>query len=206
VRGRVAAVLGALALCGCGARAVDLPDLSAVTAPTVAPRPVDVAASAQLGAIQLRDTGGLPPAEPSAAGGLVAPAFDALRAQVPAARDFERISVYDDSVYFTFADPAGPGRSVSATYSASDGLRVFDPQPSTDDTYPLDGVDAAVPGRLVAGIERRFPTLHATDLDLRRSLSYGFGLVWYVRVQDARGQLATVFADLDGTVVAVDTV
>jgi hypothetical protein len=204
VRGRIAAVLGVLALCGCGARAVGLSDLTAVTAPTLAPRSVDVAASAQLGAIQLRDTGGLLPTEPSADGGLLPPAVDGLRAQIPAARDFERISVYDDSVYLTFADPAGPGRSISATYSATDGLRVFDPQPSTDDTYPLDGVDVAVPARLVAGIEHRFPTLHVTDLDLRRSLSYGFGLVWYVNVQDARGRLATVFADLDGTVVAVD--
>jgi hypothetical protein len=200
----MALVLGVLALCGCSARAVGLPDLSTVTAPTVTPRPVDIATSLQLGALQLRDTGRLPASEPSAAGDLLPPAMDALRAQLPAAKDFERISVYDDSVYFTVADPTGPGRSISATYSASDGLRVFDPQPATDEPYQLNGFDAGVPARLVAGIEHRFPTLHVTDFDLRRSLSYDLGLVWNVDVQDARGRLATVFADLDGTIVAVD--
>jgi hypothetical protein len=196
--------MGALALTGCGARAVSLPDLASVTAPTLAPRPADPGDSPQLAALVARDTTGLPPNEPSAAGALLPAALDALRAEVPAANEFERISIYDDQVYFTFADPTVAGRAVSATYSSGDGLRVFTPQLSTDDTYTLDGVEPAVPARLVAGIERRFPTVHVTDLDLRRSLSYGFGLVWYVRVQDARGELATVFADLDGTVVAVD--
>jgi hypothetical protein len=197
-------VLGVLALSGCGARAVSLPDLATVTAPTIAPRPTDPGDSPQLAALTARDTTGLPPSQPSAAGALLPPALDALRAQVPAAHDFERISIYDDLVYFTYADPTVSGRAVSATYSSDDGLRVFEPQLSTDETYTLDGVDPAVPARLVAGIERRFPTAHVTDVDLRRGLSYDFGLVWRLQVQDARGDLAVVFADLDGTVVAVD--
>jgi hypothetical protein len=34
--------------------------------------------------------------------------------------------------------------------------------------------------------------------------SYELGLCWNLNVVDARGSLATVFADLDGTVIAVD--
>jgi hypothetical protein len=79
-----------------------------------------------------------------------------------------------------------------------------DTQPSSDGAYRLDGVDVAAPGRLVAGIEGRFPSRAVTSIDLRVGLSYGFGLVWYVEVDDARGQLAIVFADPDGTIVAVD--
>jgi hypothetical protein len=197
-------VLGISALSGCGARAVNLPDLARVTPPVLASRPADPGDSPQLAALTVRDTTGLPPSQPSADGALLPPGLAALRAEVPAAHEFERISIYDDSVYFTYADPSVPGRAVSATYSTDDGLRVFEPQLSSDDTYPLDGVDPDVPARLVAGIERRFPTAHVTDVDLRRSLSYDFGLVWRLQVQDARGDLAVVFADLDGTVVAVD--
>jgi hypothetical protein len=193
-----------LAVTGCGARAVNLPDLAGVTAPTAAARAADPGDSPQLAALAARDTAGLPPREPSASAALLVPALKALRAEVPAAHDFERISVTDDSVYFTFADPRATGRSISATYSLDGVLFVFQPQVSTDDRYSIDAIDPTVPARLVAGIERRFPTVHVTDIELRRSLSYEFGLVWNVQVQDARGDLATVFADPDGTVVAVD--
>ena len=43
-----------------------------------------------------------------------------------------------------------------------------------------------------------------TNLDFEPPLSYGFGLGWNVEVEDARGSLATVFADPDGSIVAVD--
>src|SRR5262245_31087497 len=107
-------VIAAAVVSGCGARAVSLPNPANVTAPTLAPRPADPGDSPQLGALQLRDTAGLPPGEPSAAGDLLPLAMAALRAQLPAVRDFERISVYDDNVYFTVADSAVPGRSISA--------------------------------------------------------------------------------------------
>jgi hypothetical protein len=87
----VAVVLGVLALSGCGARAVNLPDLATVTAPVIAPRPADPGDSPQLAALTARDTTGLPPSQPSADGALLPPGLAALRAEVPAFKDLERI-------------------------------------------------------------------------------------------------------------------
>ena len=113
--------------------------------------------------------------------------------------------MYGDSLFVGFAVPDQPGRSASASYFPDGRLNVSDPSPSREETYTLDGVDVSAPGRLVRGIEARFPGVHVTSVDLRVGLSSpNFGLEWYLDLADARGDLATVFADPDGTVVAVD--
>lgn len=197
--------VGAAALAACGgSRTVALPDVAAVTAPTVSPRPSDLADAAQLAALVPRDVAGLPPSSASADAALLPAAMAALRAQVPEAHDLERLSIYDSGVFFTYADPTTPGRATSAVFDPDLGLRVFEPQLRSDDTFAMDAVDPNVPGALVAGIERRYPTVHVTSVDLRRGLSFGFDLAWFLGLEDAAGRLANVFADLDGTVIAVD--
>jgi hypothetical protein len=198
-------VVSAAALAtGCSARTVELPAATAATAPTAAPRPAAPGDSPQLAALVPRDVAGLPPQSASAQAGLLPAAVAALQAQVPGAQQMERISVYERFVFFTFVDESVAGRAVTAIYDAEAGLRLADPDLSSEKSYPLAAVDPNVPAALVAGIEGRFPSVHVTSVDLRRSLSYGFGLAWYLTLEDAAGGLATVFADLGGTVIAVD--
>ena len=193
----------ALALAGCG-QGASLPDPGAYPAPVPPSTRDDPATSPQLDALTVRDTAGLEATEPSANTSLLGAGLAALRAEVPDVRDFDRISIYEDLVVLGFRPPGGAGRSVSANLSSDGRLHVGDPSPSDEPTFTLDGVDLDAPGRLVRGIEARFPGARVTSVDLRVGLSYDFGLVWYLQLTDARGDLATVFADPDGTVVAVD--
>jgi hypothetical protein len=202
-RGIVAPALAVAALAGCG-RGVSLPDADAYPAPVPAATREDPADSLQLEAVPVRDTAGLPSSEASADTALLAAGLAALQAAVPGVRDFDRISIYHDSLFLGFAVPDQPGRGASASYFPDGRLHVSDPSPAQEETFTLDGVDVTAPERLVRAIEARFPGVHVTDVDLRVGLSYDFGLVWYLDLADARGDLATVFADPDGTVVAVD--
>jgi hypothetical protein len=203
-RGWVA--LGALALVtvSCGGREVTFPDLAVVEAPPFVERPVDPRESAQLDALPVRDTAGLVPDSASASAALLAPALARAAELDPAPTRFNRISIYDGDVFLTWADPAAANRSVSASYDADGGWYVSEPRFDDEATFTLERVDVGVPARLVAAIEERHPHVRVTSIDLRVGLSYGFGLAWYVEVTDARGTLATVFADLDGTILAVD--
>ena len=207
VWGRGATVVALLAsLVACGGREVTLPPLDSVPPPPFATMPDDLADSPQLEAVPLRDTAGLLPDDVSAATELLAPALDRVAREAPTATTFNRISIYDDDVFVTWLDPANPSRSISASYYGSDdSFYVSEPRFDDQPGFTIDGLDPEVPTRLRVAIESRFPQLLVTSVDLRVGTSYGFGLVWDLELTDARGTLASVFADLDGEIVAVDT-
>lgn len=111
------------------------------------------------------------------------------------------------SAYFvniTYEQNGVAGRAVTASYRPDADLYVGEPSFSEDPTFDLGTIDPAVPAALIAAIQVSMPNGRVTRLDLEGGLSYGFGLVWHLDVEDARGSLANVFADLDGAIVAVD--
>lgn len=206
------AVAVAVAGTACGGREVDLPKSDDVAAPTFATVPADLTDSPQLAALPLRDTAGLPPDLPSAMASALPAAVAAVMRVEPRPERFTRVSVYDTNVFLSWVDPTTPNRSYTAVYypgseeQAEDELYVSGPDFDEEESYALDGVDLTIPDRLVAAIEARFDDeVVVTDVDLRVGLSYGFGLVWNLGVDDARGHLATVYADLDGAIVGVDS-
>jgi hypothetical protein len=199
----VVAVVLACTLGACGEEA-SLPDPAAYPAPEPPATRGDVADALQLEALPIRDTAGLAATEPSADTGLLTAGLAALAAAVPGVTDYDRISVYDEVLIVGFQAPGEEGRSISAGYFPDGRLNLSEPTPSSEPTFTLAGVDLDAPARLVRGIEARVPGVRVTSVDLRVGLSYDFGLVWYLDLADARGSLATVFADPDGTIVAVD--
>jgi hypothetical protein len=199
-----ASALLALVVPGCAdSTTVTVPKSGTITPPTFAAIPEDLADSAQLDAIERRDTAGLAPTAASADAALLAEALDALVAQKNPA-ELSRVSIYADSVYFTFADEGVRNRKVSFIYDDPDNI--YESEPGFDDTetYPIGAVDPVAVVRLFTAIESRFPDMRVTAMDLDVSGSYGFGLAWNIDVSDARGQLATVYADVDGAIVGVD--
>ena len=211
VRGRVAwragVVVALLApLAACGGREVTLPALESVPPPPFATMPEDLADSPQLDAVPLRDTAGLLPDDVSAATELLAPALARAAQEEPTPTTFNRISIYDDDVFLTWLDPANPSRSISASYYGDDdSFYVSEPRFDDQPAFTIDGLDTDVPTQLREAIEQRFPQLVVTSVDLRIGTSYGFGLVWALELTDARGTLASIYADLAGAIVAVDT-
>src|SRR5215213_5542254 len=105
----------ALVLAGCG-RSVSLPDADAFPAPVPPATRDDPATTPQLEAVPERDTAGLAASEPSADTDLLAPGLEALRGTVAGAREFDRISIYDDVLILGFRRPGEVGRSASAGY------------------------------------------------------------------------------------------
>ncbi len=57
---------------------------------------------------------------------------------------------------------------------------------------------------LIDGLIERYPTLQIDTPRFDIGLSYGLGLAWRIELNDARGRLATVWAEPDGRVVAVE--
>ena len=212
VRGRAVRRVGAATvvllapLASCGGREVGLPAVESVPPPPFATTPADLAESPQLAAVPLRDTAGLLPDEPPASTEYLAAALARAAQEVPTPTTFNRISIYDDDVFLTWLDPSTPGRSISASYyGAEAGWYVSEPRFDEEPGYSVDGLDATVPTRLRDAIQQRYPQLVVTSVDLRVGTSYGFGLVWDVELTDARGTLASVYAELDGTIIAVDS-
>lgn len=68
-------------------------------------------------------------------------------------------------------------------------------------TFPLDGVDLAVPVRLAEGIARRLPGARLGTVRLSREPD-DWGTVWRIEVSRG-GESATVVADPEGAVLAV---
>ena len=197
--------LGVSLLPACsGDRQVSVPTAGDIAQPTFRSQPEDLADSPQLEALIERDTAGLDATSESARGDLLPEALAALQALDDAPKVVSRLSIYNDSVYFTFLDGGRTGRSVTAVYRSPDDFYISDPSYDDSPTFPIGLVQPEVAQRLIDAIEQRFPQARVTSLDLEPPLSYDFGLVWYVDVEDARGSLATVFADLDGSIVAVD--
>jgi hypothetical protein len=197
-------VIVALVVGGCGGREVGIPAAEVVLAPSFATLPDDLAASSQLDAIPERNTAGLVPDVERAAVALLPDALAWAAALEPPPREFVRISVYDRNVLLEWRDPTTAGRQISAGYDADGSVYVSEPRFGEDEPFSVADLDVTVPARVAEAIERRVPAARVTSVDLRVALSYGFGLVWYVQLTDARGTLATVFADLDGAIVAVD--
>ncbi len=192
-----------LAACG-GGRDVALPRADQLAAPTFATLPADLSQSPQLVALVGRDTAGLPPTEASADGSLLTGALAALAALPNHPTRLSRLTIYSDQVYFTFEVNGIVGRQASYVYRPGETPRVSDSSFDDNATYPVSVIQPTVPAALIAAVEKAVPNAHVTTLDLEPGLSYGFGLTWYLRVEDARGTLANVFADTDGAIVAVD--
>ena len=194
-----------VALAGCGeARTVTVPDAAEVVRPAFQALPDDLAASRQLEALTPRETAGLVPDDASAAGGLLPAALAALGALDPKPSALSRLSIYQDSVYFSYLDRGITGRTITAVYRSAEDFSISEPRFDDSATYPIAAIVADVPQRLIEGIEQRFPQTKVTGLDLDAGSSYDFGLVWNIDVEDARGRLGTVYADPNGAIVAVD--
>jgi hypothetical protein len=191
-------------LTACSATVVHVPAPGAVPIPTLQTLPTDLSRSPQLAALVPRDTAGLQLDRPSAAGGLLAAALVALEALPDSPTKLSRLTIYADSINFTYEQNGINGRSVSAVYFGPDDLSVSEPTYDDSATYPVVEVDPTVPVALISAIEQQVPNGKATSVDLNVSLSYGYGLVWRIDVEDARGSLGTVYADLDGAIVGVD--
>ena len=73
-----------------------------------------------------------------------------------------------------------------------------------DTTFPITAVHIEAITALVDGLTDRYPTLLVDMPRLSTELSYDLGLSWRMDLVDARGDLAIIFADLDGTVTVVD--
>jgi len=188
----------------CSDTPVHVPAAGAFPIPTFQTVPADLSRSPQLQALQPRDTAGIEFAGDGAAVDLLPAAIAALAASDDSPQQVSRIAIYADSVDFTYEQNGINGRSVSAIYRPGDEMYFSDPRFDDSATFAIDAIDAGVPAKVVAAIEQRVQNGKVTRVDLNVSSSYGFGLVWNIEVTDARGTLATVFADLDGAIVAVE--
>lgn len=194
------------ALSGCGARTASLADTSTIPAPDFVEAPPAPADSPQLDAVVLRDTSGLEATDPDADARLIGRALDAMRAEYPSTTYVADVYVSADSAYLTIPDPDVRSRTISLHYRGVDGtLRSGEPRFNEGTAfYPISSVHPAAIEALVDGLIARYPTLQVDLPRLDVALSSDLGLSWRVSLNDARGSLATVWADLDGQVIAVD--
>ena len=198
-------VFGISGGCSADSPEVVLPPAGELNEPTFRSVPDDLAESFQLGAIVERNTAGLLPTSPSANGAQLAEALQALANLPDPPAELTRLTIRADDVSFTFFENGITGRAVSGYYPDNQGeVTLGEPSFSDADAYPISVIDVDVPQRLIDAVEQRFPQTRVTSLDLDVDLSYDFGLVWYVEVDDAQGRFATIFADVDGAIVAVD--
>ncbi len=190
---------------GCSTGSASYDDARAIVAPTFAPPPSTPAASSQLDALVLRDTDGLAAPGPNANPPLVALALADVQAEFPGTDRISDLYFDDEGVWMTVIDPESPNRSRSVYWSEGYGLSVGEAQFMEEDTtFPISAVDIEAITDLVTGLAARYPTLQIDLPRLSTQLSYDLGLSWRMDLVDARGDLATIFADLDGTVIVVD--
>ena len=195
----------AVALVGCSTGTASYDDALAVTEPTFAPTPVVPADSRQLDALRLRDTAGLPPPGANADPTLVGRALADVEVAFPGTDRISDLYFDDESVWMTIIDPQSPSRERSIYWSDGYGLSVGEPQFMEEDTtFPVTAVHVDAITSLVDGLAERYPTLQVDMPRLSTELSYELGLSWRMDLVDARGVLAIIFADLDGTVTVVD--
>jgi hypothetical protein len=194
----------AAALSGCTVRNASLEDARTITAPSFAPIPPSPIESPQLNAIVERDTAGVINDEPDADPTLLAPALAALRAGYPDTTLVGDIYLTEGAVYMTIPDPDVAGRTISTYFNGqalSAGEAAFNDRTGL---FPIENVRPDVLVALVQGLIERYPTMQVELPRLDVSLSYGLGLSWRIELNDARGLLATIWADLDGRVTAVE--
>ena len=200
-----AVVVAAVAFGGCSTGTASYDDARAVTAPTFAPTPATPADSPQLDALVVRDTDGLGPPGPNADPALVGRALAAVQAEFPGTDRISDLYFDDENVWMTIVDPESTSRSRSIYWSESYGLGVGAAEFMEDDTtFPVDAIDVDAITALVNSLAERYPTLQIDTPRLSTELSYQLGLSWRADLVDARGSLAIIFADLDGTVTVVD--
>ena len=190
---------------GCSTGTASYDDAAAIGAPPFAAAPSSPEESAQLDALLLRDTDGLGAPGPNANPALVEQALAAVESEFPGTDRISDLYFDDQNVWMTIIDPQSPNRERSIYWSDGYGLSVGDPVFMEDDTtFPVSAVHPDAIVALVTGLAERYPTLQIDMPRLSTQLSYDLGLSWRMDLFDARGQLAIIFADLDGTVTVVD--
>jgi len=195
-------------LVGCTTATASFDDTAEITAPKFAPAPPSPAESSQLEALVVRDTAGIRAPGPNADPSLVGEALAAVTAEFP---DIERVSdLYfdDENVWLTIVEPNTRNLSRSVLWSRSNGLFTDDEEYLDDaeenSTFPISDVHVDAITALVNGLAVRYPSVQIDFPRLNVGLSYDLGLSWRLDLVDGRGTLATIFADLDGTITAVD--
>lgn len=200
-----AAMVAAVAVGGCSTGTASYDDARSITAPTFAARPSNPEQSPQLDALVLRDTDGLSPTGVSANPAVLGPALADVEAEFPGTDRISDLYFDEDSVWMTIVDPQSSRRQRSIYWSADGTLSVGEAQFMEEDTtFPVAAVRVDAITRLVNGLAERYPTLLIDMPRLDTELSYDLGLSWRMDLVDARGGLAIIFADLDGTVTVVD--
>jgi hypothetical protein len=195
----------AVVFVGCSTGTASYDDALAVTEPTFARTPVSPADSRQLDALRLRDTAGLPSPGANADPTLVGRALADVEIAVPGTDRISDLYFDDEGVWMTIIDPQSPSRERSIYWSDGYGLSVGEPQFMEEDTtFPVTAVHVDAITSLVEGLAERYPTLQVDMPRLSTDLSYELGLSWRMDLVDARGVLAIIFTDLDGTVTVVD--
>lgn len=195
----------AVTLTGCSTRSVSYDDAREVTAPAFAPQPATPAESPQLDALVLRDTAGLTAEGPDSDPRILGPALDDLHTEFPGVDRISDLYFDDENVWATIIDPESPSRERGIYWSESSGISVGEPRFMEEDTtFPISAIRVDAITALVDGLAERYPTLQIDMPRLSIELSYDLGLSWRMNLVDARGSLAILFADLDGTVTVVD--
>jgi hypothetical protein len=198
-------VVAVLLLAGCSTGTASYDDAVAITAPTFAAAPSDPAESSQLDALVLRETGDLGPPGPNSNPALLGLALGALEEAFPGTDRISDLYFDDENVWMTIIDPDSSSRERSIYWSEYSGIVVGDGEFMEEDTtFPLSSVHPEAIAALVGGLAERYPTLQIDMPRLSTELSYELRLSWRLDLIDARGTLATVFADLDGTVTVLD--
>ena len=193
----------AFAVAGCTATA-SYDDTLKIPAPSFAPAPAKPADSPQLDALILRDTSGLDATGPLPDASLVTAALAAVEEQFPGTDRVSDLYFDEGGVWMTMLDPDATGRERSIYWSDS-RLWVGEAEfMEEDETFPIADLHVEAIAALLEGLAERYPTLALDTPRLSTQLSYELGLSWRVDLVDARGTLATIFADLDGTVTVVD--
>jgi hypothetical protein len=197
--------VAALVLAGCSTGTASYDDAVAITAPTFAPTPSDPSDSPQLDALVLRETGDLGSPGPNANPALLGAALAALEDALPGTDRISDLYFDDENVWMTIIDPDSSSRERSIYWSQSNGLSIGEAEFMEEDTtFPVSAVHPEAIAALVDGLAERYPTLQIDMPRLSAQLSYELGLSWRLDLIDARGTLATVFTDLDGTVTVLD--
>jgi len=200
--------LATLVLVGCNATTASFDDTREIEAPRFAPVPPAPAESPQLDALVLRDTAGFGAPGPNADPTLVGEALAALRAQFPRLERVSDLYFDDENVWLTIVGPNTRNLSRSVLWSRSSDLYIgeedYVEEAEENSTYPISDVDVDAITALVEGLAVRYPSVQIDLPRLDVGLSYDLGLSWRLDLVDVRGTLATIFADLDGTITAVD--
>ena len=200
--------LTALVLAGCATATASFDDTEEITAPRFAPAPLAPAESPQLEALVVRDTAGIGAPGPNADPTLVGEALAAVTTRFTGLVRVSDLYFDDEAVWMTIVDPDRRNRSRSVRWSWSSGLSTGDEkyleEAEENSTFPISDVRVDAITALVDGLALRYPSVQIDLPRLDVGLSYDLGLSWRMDLVDGRGTLATIFADLDGTITAVD--